>query len=285
MNTKFTSTILILLILIFISAIAFAQKAEPNRPQSSVNKKNYKQFELHNSTISKPSNLTKQKSKDFTVNRNEIVTKSNQRNTKNYSVKRKNTKVVKSENYFHIDKSGNTLWDGKHWDMDEFPLTVYVKESSSRYYKSGYKDYVDYAFRVWQKADSRIKYTFTNNSREADIQFVFVENLGKKYEENYLGLTDYEVNKENEIEQSKIQISLIKLGSEVVSAGEIKATIVHELGHAFGLGHSESQSDIMYPYISTDHSYKMTYDELSRGDKEAIKDAIDLGDDAQYVLQ
>ena len=285
MNTKFTSTILILLILIFISAIAFAQKAEPNRPQSSVNKKNYKQFELHNSTISKPSNLTKQKSKDFTVNRKEIVTKSNQRNTKNYSVKRKNTKVVKSENYFHIDKSGNSLWDGKHWDMDEFPLTVYVKESSSRYYKSGYKDYVDYAFRVWQKADNRIQFTFTNNSREADIQFVFVENLGKKYEENYLGLTDYEVNKENEIEQSKIQISLIKLRSEVVSAGEIKATIVHELGHAFGLGHSESQSDIMYPYISTDHSYKMTYDELSRGDKEAIKDAIDLGDDAQYVLQ
>jgi len=285
MNTKFTSTILILLILIFISAIAFAQKAETNRPQSSGNKKNYKQFQLHNSTISKPSNLTKQKSKDFTVNRKEIVTKSNQRNTKNYSVKRKNTKVVKSENYFHIDKSGNSLWDGKHWDMDEFPLTVYVKESSSRYYKSGYKDYVDYAFMVWQKADSRIKYTFTNNSRDADIQFVFVENLGKKYEENYLGLTDYEVNRENEIEQSKIQISLIKLGSEVVSAGEIKATIVHELGHAFGLGHSESQSDIMYPYISTDHSYKMTYDELSLGDREAINDAIDLGDDEHYVLQ
>ena len=285
MNTKFTSTILILLILIFISAIAFAQKAEPIRPQSSGNKKNYKQFQVHNSTISKPSNLTKQKSKDFTVNRNEIVTKSNQRNTKNYSVKRKNTKVVKSENYFHIDKSGNSLWDGKHWDLDEFPLKVYVKESSSSHYKSGYKNYVDYAFRVWQKADNRIQFTFTNNSREADIQFVFVENLGKKYEENYLGLTDYEVNKENEIEQSKIQISLIKLRSEVVSAGEIKATIVHELGHAFGLGHSESQSDIMYPYISTDHSYKMTYDELSRGDKEAIKDAIDLGDDAQYVLQ
>ena len=285
MNTKFTSTILILLILIFISAIAFAQKAETNRPQSSGNKKNYKQFQLHNSTISKPSNLTKQKNKDFTVNRKEIVTKSNQRNEKNYSVRREKSKITRSENYFHIDKSGNSLWDGKHWDMDEYPLTVYVKESSSRYYKSGYKDYVDYAFRVWQKADSRIKYTFTNNSRDADIQFVFVENLGKKYEENYLGLTEYDVNKENEIEQSKIQISLIKLGSEVVSAGEIKATIVHELGHAFGLGHSESQADIMYPYISTDHSYKMTYDELSQGDREAINDAIDLGDDEHYVLQ
>jgi hypothetical protein len=49
-----------------------------------------------------------------------------------------------------------------------------------------------------------------------------------------------------------------------------------------GLGHSDSETDIMYPYISFDHSYKMTYDELSRGDKEAIKDAIDLGED-QFV--
>lgn len=285
MNTKFTATFLILLILIFISAITIVQKAEPNRPKSSGNKKNYKQFQLHNSTLSKPSNLSNQKRKEFTINRKENITKNTRRNEKNYSVRRDKTKIIKSENYFHIDKSGNSLWDGKHWDLDEFPLTVYVKESSSRYYRSGYKDYVNYAFRVWQKADNRIKYTFTNNSRDADIQFVIVENLGKKYEENYLGLTDYEVNRENEIEQSKIQISLLKLGSEVVSAGEIKATIVHELGHAFGLGHSESQTDIMYPYISTDHSYKMTYDELSRGDQDAIKDAIDLGDNEQYVLQ
>jgi Matrixin len=285
MNTKFSSTILTIFLIIFTSVIIFAQKAEPNRSKSLANKKSYKQFQLHNSTISKPSNLTRQKSKDFTINRKESVNKSNQRNKKYYSTKRENSKIINSENYFHIDKSGNSLWDGKHWNLDEFPVIVYVKESSSKYYKSGYKDYVDYAFRVWQKADNRIKYTFTNNSRDADIQFVFVENLGKKYEENYLGLTDYEVNRENEIEQSKIQISLLKLGSEAVSAGEIKATIVHELGHAFGLGHSESETDIMYPYISTDHSYKMTYDELSRGDKEAIKHAIDLGDEEKYVLQ
>jgi len=160
-----------------------------------------------------------------------------------------------------------------------------VKETSSKYYKSSYKDYVNYAFKVWQKADGRIKYTFTNNSRDADIQFIFVENLGKTYEENYLGLTEYDVNRENEIEKSEIQISLLKFGSETVSAGEIKATIIHELGHAFGLGHSDSNADIMYPYISSDHSYKMTYNELSTGDKGAIKDVIDLGGDNKFVYK
>ena len=285
MHSKSSTLFLLISAIVFASVIIFPQQSQSNRPQSSGNKKIYKQYQSHKSTLGKPANVTNHKRKDFTINRKENITENTRRNEKNYSVRREKSNITRSENYFHIDKSGNSLWNGKHWDLDEFPLKVFVKETSSRYYKSDYKEYVSYAFRVWQKADNRIKYTFTNNSRDADIQFVFVENLGKKYEENYLGLTEYDTNAGNEIEHSKVQISLLKFGNDVVSAGEIKATIVHELGHAFGLGHSESKTDIMYPYISSDHSYKMTYDDLSRGDKEAIKDAIDLGEDEQYVLK
>ena len=46
-----------------------------------------------------------------------------------------------------------------------------------------------------------------------------------------------------------------------------------------------ANADIMYPYISSDHTSKMTYDELSTGDKEAIKDVIDLGSDKQFVYK
>jgi len=52
---------------------------------------------------------------------------------------------TRTENYFHIDRTGRTLWDGKHWKITDFPLKIYVKESSSRYYKSVYKNYVKYA--------------------------------------------------------------------------------------------------------------------------------------------
>lgn len=199
--------------------------------------------------------------------------------TDNYTRKEKNYSHYDnelSENYFRIDKSKNSLWDGKHWEESNFPLKIYVKESSSKYYKSAYKDYVKYAMDVWRKADDRIQYKFTKSIDNADIALIFVENLGDEYEEDYLGLTDYDTNVNKQIEFSKIKISLIKNGNEKISAGELKATIVHEFGHALGLGHSDNKKDLMYPYISPEHTAEMTYDELSRGDKLAIKDVINL---------
>ncbi|MFI5237562.1 MAG: hypothetical protein ACHQLA_06485, partial [Ignavibacteriales bacterium] len=196
MNTKFVSTFTIVLTLLFSSSILFSQQSQSSRPKSSGDKN--KNYQSHNST--------NRNRADFHNNyRKEITNKKTQR-TK-YKTDKQN--ITKSENYFHIDRSGKTLWDGKHWELNEFPLKVYVKETNSKYFKSAYKEYVSYAFSVWQKADKRIDYTFTNNSRNADIEFVFVENLGKKYEENYLGLTEYDTNRGNEIEFSKVQISLL----------------------------------------------------------------------------
>lgn len=292
MITQFNSlirTILIISILIFSSISLFPQKSQHISPKSSGNKKEYVNHRTGNSTLSNPADFSNKNRKIQGFDRKENKIKKNNDTYRRDNYKRDNNERSDklnnsdSENYFHIDKSGKTLWDGKHWDIDEFPLKVFVKEASSKYFKSSYKEYVSYAFSVWQKADNRIKYTFTNNSRDADIEFKFIENLGRKYEEDYLGLTQYDIDRNNEIEYSKIQISLLKFGKEVISAGEVKATIIHELGHAFGLGHSENETDIMYPYISPDHSSEMTYDELSKVDKEAIREVIDLADDEQYV--
>jgi len=127
------------------------------------------------------------------------------------------TRETRTENYFHVDRTGRTLWDGKHWEITDFPLKIYVNETSSRYYKSVYKNYVNYALNVWRKADDRINYTIVNSIREADISVYFIENLGDKYDENYIGLTEYDLNRGKIIDYSKVQISLIKFVDEVVS--------------------------------------------------------------------
>ncbi len=286
-----------IIVFIFLSALhlTFAQyTAHKTKPDASGNRNEYERYRSGNSTISDASdrNINRYNRKDdnftnlFEKKKNRNDRRDDRRDKNDYDDRRDRSddrSRKDSENYFHVDRSGRTLWDGKHWDIDDYPLKIYVKESSSRYYKSIYKDYVSYAFDVWNNADDRIDYTFVNSSRNADIYVIFVENLGRKYKENYLGLTEYDMNRDNEIEFSKTQISLIKFNDEKVSDGEIKATIIHELGHAFGLGHSDCEYDIMYPYIDSDHTGKMTYDELSRGDKEAIEDVIDLGENELYV--
>lgn len=184
-----------------------------------------------------------------------------------------------SENYFHIENDENSLWNGRHWNKNNFPLKVYIKESHSKYFKPIYNDYIKYALEVWGKADNRISYKMVSSPDSANVIIRFVENLKQKYDENYLGLTKTEFSTDNNYEISKadVQLSLLKLTNKKIADGEMKATTVHEMGHVLGLGHSENDKDIMYPYIDPLWNKDLDYKELSSGDYLAIHSLTDLG--------
>lgn len=185
--------------------------------------------------------------------------------------------TTSTSNYFRIEEDDNSLWNGKHWDYSDFPLRVYVKKSASNHYNKKFQSYIDYAFKIWGETDTRIKFYRIQKLSDADIIISFENNLVEKYDENYLGLTEYDLDENNKIVQSFVEISLLKYNNKKVSDGEIKTTIVHELGHALGLGHSSNHADLMYPYIDSHSSGKLTYIELSTGDMEAIRSALNLG--------
>lgn len=187
------------------------------------------------------------------------------------------TRENNSNNYFRIDNSEKSLWNGKHWDSNDYPLKVYVKSCSSKFFKTLYRNYIDYAFGIWENADNRIKFIYTARTTEADIIIMFEENLITKYDDSYLGITGYAVNDEKLITKSIIEIGLLKFNYEPVSDGEIKATIIHELGHSLGLGHSDNENDIMFPFIDPMSGSEMYYKDLSQADIAAVKSVINLG--------
>lgn len=182
-----------------------------------------------------------------------------------------------TSNYFHIENSDSSLWNGRHWDKNSYPLRVYVQKSDSKYYVHLYEEYIEYAFREWEKADSRISVIFVSHPDSGDIIIRFVNNLMKKYDENYLGLTKTDYNKSKLITIAYVQLSLLKFDSTRIADGEMKATIIHEIGHALGLGHSDNDKDIMYPYIDPAWDKNLDYNDLSSGDYLAIRSLTNLG--------
>ncbi len=273
MKKKYTFTLLILIFL-FGSSVNFSQKATHIKPSSSSRERT--EYYNNKSEISKAGTPKRFITEFFGDKKNKDSFEETRKNSDLNKEKFSNYTSY-SRNYFRIDDSDNSLWNGKYWNLSDYPLKVYVKKSSSKNFRDRYTTYIDYAFKIWNAADERIKFVYTKSESNADIILTFENNLMEKYDENYLGLTDYELGKDKIIEKSFVEISLLKFDDQKISDGEIKSTIIHELGHSLGLGHSNNHLDIMYPYISEDSSNKLSYIELSTGDIEAVRSVVNLG--------
>lgn len=148
------------------------------------------------------------------------------------------------------------------------PLNVYI--APFRWYRSKgehesykYKKMVMDAFEAWQRfSGSQVSFNFCMNLHDSNINVEW-----KRVDRKSLGQCHFNYDKLGRFYSAELQIGLSDgiLHQKYMDENEVYHTILHEVGHSIGLGHSPNKNDIMY----TPHQYGVT--ELSKGDIRTLK--------------
>ena len=157
-------------------------------------------------------------------------------------------------------KNGNIM----RWSIN--PLVVYIAPMKF-YSKIGedakYRKMVIDALNVWSAASGgKISFKITNVLLESNINIDW-----KRVERQALGHCYFNWDSQGRLYGAEVSIGLTdgKIHKQYDNDIEVYHTILHELGHALGLGHSPYQQDIMY----TPHQYGNA--SLSANDKYSIQ--------------